>query len=248
MSDYFSALWVHWVQLMSGVIGLLIGIGLRAGRRVSTTIRSWSDIPDWLFIIIGVVGLFWAGYLAWKDQQDVAIKTTANLTELSMPKLRGNIDFFVSSEAGQELGIMMVVTIYNTGAPTIVEQYRLLIEPQGGPALPIARPSQLTDEQIWHSPEPGGPAFRFLRSESLIDKTVVNPIIKGGSAKGNILFVVQNSGIITRTTPKIKLTLSFRDINNKEWFTTTESTLAIPKLQGFPGLQSGPVPAPQQSK
>jgi hypothetical protein len=65
MADYLSALWIHWVALMSGVVSLVLGIGLRVGRRVSSKVRGWTDIPDWIFVIVGALCLFFAGYQAW---------------------------------------------------------------------------------------------------------------------------------------------------------------------------------------
>ena len=53
---------------MSGVVSLAIGIALRVGRSVSETMRQWSDTPDWLFICIGVLCLFWVGYAAWQTE------------------------------------------------------------------------------------------------------------------------------------------------------------------------------------
>ena len=65
MRNYLSALWGHRVALMSGLVGLLMAVSLRIGRQVSTNIRLWSDIPDWMFICVGAACLFWAGYLTW---------------------------------------------------------------------------------------------------------------------------------------------------------------------------------------
>jgi hypothetical protein len=53
---------------MSGVVGLMLGISLRVGRSFSETINHWSDVPDWLFICVGVFCLFWAGYAAWRTE------------------------------------------------------------------------------------------------------------------------------------------------------------------------------------
>ena len=88
MPEYLSALWMHWVALMSGIIGLLIGLGLRIGRRTSETIKGWSDIPDWIFICIGLVGLFWAGYAAWQDKNQALI---ALEQKLQTPKFGGRL-------------------------------------------------------------------------------------------------------------------------------------------------------------
>lgn len=52
---------------MSGVISLLSGIGLRIGHRFKK-FEKVSELPDWVFICIGVACLYWAGYQAWTDE------------------------------------------------------------------------------------------------------------------------------------------------------------------------------------
>jgi hypothetical protein len=68
MAEYLSALWKHWVSLMTGVVGLIVAFCLRIGRNISDKLKYWSDIPDWIFITVGIICLFWAGYATWKDQ------------------------------------------------------------------------------------------------------------------------------------------------------------------------------------
>ncbi len=90
MRNYIWALWGHWVALMSGLVGLLITVGLRIGRQFSTNISLWSDIPDWLFACVCATGLLWAGYAAWDDEH----RALVNLQErLRSPEFTGELEF-----------------------------------------------------------------------------------------------------------------------------------------------------------
>ena len=77
--EYFSALWQHWVALMSGVVGVMIGLALRIGRLVSTRVSKWPDIPDILFVVVGLGCLGFAGYQAWSDKRQELIKLQERL-------------------------------------------------------------------------------------------------------------------------------------------------------------------------
>ena len=85
-SEYLAALCTQWVALMSGIVSLLIGIGLRIGRHVSG--KNLFDIPDWILFCIGIVCLFFAGYKTWNDK-DIAL--IALQEKLKAPEFVGEI-------------------------------------------------------------------------------------------------------------------------------------------------------------
>jgi len=97
MGNYIAALWKHWVSLMSGVAGLLVGIGLRVGKNFSTAMALWSDIPDWLFICIGTTCLFFAGYAAWRDERRALV---ALRNRLKTPELRCELQMLSIAPSG----------------------------------------------------------------------------------------------------------------------------------------------------
>jgi hypothetical protein len=74
---------------MSGVIAVLITISLRVGRRISETIKKWSDVPDWIFILIGIGCIFWAGFAAWQDKN---LDLIALKEKLKAPEFDGKIN------------------------------------------------------------------------------------------------------------------------------------------------------------
>src|ERR1700683_2939804 len=129
MSDYISALLQHWDSLMSGIVSVAMGVGLRIGKRVSGRMKNWSDVPDWIFVLIGVVCLFFAGYRAWQDQH---VRASGFESELKQerdngrPKLQGRIDGISVAPAGKhnEDSIVSIEgVIKNQGAPSVLDNW-----------------------------------------------------------------------------------------------------------------------------
>ena len=121
MRHYLAALWSHWVALMSGLVGLLLAVGLRIGRQVSTNIRLWSDVPDWMFICAGAACLLWAGYATWNDTH----RALVNLQErLRSPEFTGELSFWsvcpVGSRGQDTFIIVMGTVINHFGPPSAV--------------------------------------------------------------------------------------------------------------------------------
>jgi len=88
---------------MSGIFSVLISIGMRIGRRISKTVKTWSDIPDRLFVIIGAICLFLAGYFTWQDQQRKVKELQSSLVfaqEQNNPKLSAEILSFANGDIG----------------------------------------------------------------------------------------------------------------------------------------------------
>jgi hypothetical protein len=117
MRTYLSALWGHWVALMSGLVGLLLAVGLRIGRQVSADIRLWSDIPDWLFICVGAACLFWAGYATWNDTHRALVSLQERLRS---PEFTGEVNFLSVCPAGsrdQDTFVIVMGSIVNHFGP-----------------------------------------------------------------------------------------------------------------------------------
>ena len=128
MRDYLSALWSHWVALMSGLAGLLVVMGLRVGRRISPDMRLWPDIPDWLFVGVGIACLLWAGYATWKDTH----RALMHLQErLKSPEFSGELDLWSvcpTGSRGQDTFIIVTGYIVNQfGPPSAVLSWSITL-------------------------------------------------------------------------------------------------------------------------
>jgi hypothetical protein len=131
LNEYLAALWMHWVALMSGIVSLLIGIGLRVNRRVS--LNKLADIPDWIFISIGIICLFWAGYNAWDD------KNTALITlqeKLKAPEFVGEIQtVIIGNNNGLPLVAASGIITNPHGPPSGIINWHTFIEFPDGKRL-----------------------------------------------------------------------------------------------------------------
>ena len=116
MLDYISAVWEHTVALMSGIVGLLIALGLRAWKQ-SYPNSKINDLPDWLFTVVGLICIFWSGYLAWRDEH----RALVNLQErLRSPEFTGELGHFSLCSAGsksQDTLIVVMGSIVNPYGP-----------------------------------------------------------------------------------------------------------------------------------
>ncbi len=111
---------------MSGIVGLLIGIGLRIGRRISDTINQWSDVPDWIFICIGLIFLFFAGYAAWNDKNNALL---ALQKRLATPQLGGRLNSVAYGDMnGEPLIVVGGIFTNPLGPPTAIVRWTIRIE------------------------------------------------------------------------------------------------------------------------
>ena len=114
MKEYMSALLAHWVFLMGGIGSLVFGIIVRIGRIFSDVIKEWKDIPDWIFILVGIIFLFIACYKAWQDKN----KALVNLQEkLKSPHFKGEVTLLSAGEMNGYPLVIIDTTIQNPNGP-----------------------------------------------------------------------------------------------------------------------------------
>jgi hypothetical protein len=182
MGEYLAALWIHWVALMSGVIGLLIGVGLRVGRRLSETIRHWSDLPDWIFICIGIVCLFFAGYFTWQDKNEALI---ALQEKLKAPTFNAQVaTVFIGYRGNQPLVIISGIISNPAGPASSIIAWRISVEFPNGEKERGIIPAQ--DEKDLKIPIPGSvpPNAVIFKASDYWPKTSQTPIAAGGALVG----------------------------------------------------------------
>ena len=220
MGKYLSALWVHWVALMSGIGGLLIGLGLRTGRYFSKTINSWSDIPDWIFICIGLFLLFLSGFLTWKEEHKKVISLSNELEKQKITNFNTNFEVYIAAPAGEKeedsiVGITAQIT--NTGAPSILKNIEVLVK-VGGKS--IKGQPLLTHKEGSHfvGVLDGKPITLSVSYEDhLVRKCLSQPIITGGAVTGlHVVFLpnITNEDVFRVGTVII---FSFQDVFDKTY-------------------------------
>lgn len=221
MGEYLAALLVHWVALMSGIVGLLIGIGLRIGRRTSETIKKWNDIPDWLFICVGIILLFYAGYKAWDDQKkqvdDLKNKLTIEMDKNTI-KLGGEIRQITTvtpSGNKNKLGFLFTVSIWNSGADSAIRGYWAKASFENH-ILNNIQSAMISDEGLTLHGETGKPLRIYFPSDTIYEKTTT-PLTKGEFRTGIIYFEIEKGDKIKdmESARKLDWILYFTDYLGK---------------------------------
>ena len=198
---------------MTGLVGLLIGIGLRAGKQVSNDMKSWSDIPDWLFICVGLICLFWAGYATWNDKNQALI---ALQERLKAPELGGNFDIATGfSEKGHRFIFVNGLITNPLGPPTAITNWEMNVEYPDGHIVKGEAP--ITSGEDLKIPLVGqNGSFLLLAKNYWPDKSV-NPIPAGGSVDGWFWSTFDNLDIDDAYKKKASVILQFNDIvSNKK--------------------------------
>ena len=110
---------------MSGVVSLLLGLVLRLKRRINPQ-KILTEIPDWVFISIGLLCLFVAGFQAWNDKNTALISLQERLKS---PELIGELSALMD---GSFNGVPIIVvggTIRNPlGPPSGVVGWKMNLE------------------------------------------------------------------------------------------------------------------------
>ena len=124
----------------------------------------------------------------------------------------------------------MVVEVKNSGAPSIAERWKLLVTIDGKEYEPMGQeiPQPLKLKTIT------GQTITYSREDALYDKSVRNPIPRGGQITGVLQYLVD----IDKETAQrsgLKLKLTFVDIVGKSY---TAVNLADSKIgpTRYPGL------------
>ncbi len=258
MLEYFPALWVHWVALMTGIVSLLLSSGVRIirwsvhqrgepSRLINPSVpailsqrsmrKKISEFPAWVLVVVGITGLFWAGFQTWRDEHLALKSAQKTLEELSSPKLVGSIEQTVIGESSDpalrgKTMVLFWMRIMNLGADSIASSYRLKV--------------YLTDGKVFHTdiPERIQKTLRFQTGQILKDttgtaiyeKTSEAPIVRGSAKFGLLQFVVWGESSREFQKPGTRYSVDFADVNGKIY--TAEHVLTTSgqgQFLSFPG-------------
>jgi hypothetical protein len=189
--------------LMSGVISVCLGIFLRIGRRISDTIKAWSDIPDWLFVCVGTACVFWAGYAAWKDKTQQLLVLQERLKSPELKLEIGNT--WWGSRDGHLQFILSGLLSNPHGPDSGVTNWKLTLDvPDSTPMEGVLIPGR-NDNLVFGD-------IIFIPSEYW-PRRAADPIRSGGSCPGWIWFVFPRlTNEEFRKLGKTTITLSVDDI------------------------------------
>jgi hypothetical protein len=207
---FVKALGRHWWALMSCAVFTGLGaVSLYFNR--SNTWILWATFGT--AIVMLLVGAF----LAWHDERIKRIELEHRLNEIDSPRLVGRIEqrFSGWTQELQATTLLVLLSIRNSGSPTMVEGYRLTLEwaeSNKAEVIPTFIPEgyRLFDNHN-HT------VATFNRGDGIYEKTI-NPIPKGGIVRGWLMYrITQFNTQEMHRMSGIHFTVTFSDVNGREW-------------------------------
>jgi hypothetical protein len=232
MPEYLAAIWAHWVALMSGVVGLLLGIGMRVGRQISERLRRWTDIPGWIFIIVGVLCILYAGYQTWSDEHTSLLSLQRSLASPEFPVEVGPA-FVGTYDPGNFLLLVMQGDVLNPhGPPSAGVHFKMTIEMNDGTVYTEVEPVNAVGDTYL-------PPFRntghgaMLPHNNFLPLKLADPIPAGGVASFWYLCVFRGLTQDKFTGSHAKAIISFDDVFGGHHYATYKESGKAPFIPNF---------------
>jgi hypothetical protein len=213
---FVNAVRGHWEAIALGGMGtIVVGFSPTFLRWIGDAL-AWSQlktidsIPATVLWGIGLIGIFCACFLAWRDQYTARVDALVKIRELSEPQLQGSIEQIAWGTNAGALNIFLNLTISNLGAPSIVDNYDVSLVATG-------RQHRLRIYVINIDCEMGG--FVIHPQDQIYDKTMTTPLVSGMRVRGWLRAMPSpdDAEAITSATlsvPGTQVVVSFGDIRN----------------------------------
>jgi len=185
------------------------------------------------FWAIGIACLFFACFLAWRDEH-----RKLRAMEVDVPDFRGRIEQSIMGTTeveGRRWGmIAAVLSIRNLKAPSIVQGYSCrIIAPSG--TVYDGLPERLPPKLIFTSPRWSKP-YVLLDSDALYNKVSETPIERGVLKRGLVLFYFPK---ISSPFPQgSKITICFTDVVDRKYCVESVVTGEGEEPVFFPGTST----------
>jgi hypothetical protein len=155
----------------------------------------------------------------------------------NMPVLHGTIEEEATTDASS---VYLIVSISNTGAPTIVNGYGLTASLTGGEVRTGERKIVSEHETINY---PNGLKDYVYGEDSLLNRTAVLPIPRGGQVLGRLKFDFPKTRQSDLAAAGVKFTLTFRDSWGKTYSALIVNSSSV--IGGESGLSEYPTIHPR---
>ncbi len=192
---YLSAVARQWVAIVTG--GVVSVIALVLGK------FAGFEPPPYVWLVIFVLGLFVAFFLAWRNEHR-ALLLTQGISVILEQVVTG-----FTTEDEREVAIAAVTAaISNRGSPAAVLGLRLTATPPG------ASPSAGYARRVVGSfaiAFPGGSDYIVHGDESLLERAQKQPIPTGGIVHGSMLYAFEDVAVATLAGPGVVFELIATD-------------------------------------
>lgn len=202
IKDFFVALMGDWVVLMSGVASVVLAVVGIA--------KKWEKVPRWAFWLAAIVCFFLASARVWTTEHKTALQLQSQLDELKNPNLSCSIEQVSDTHNLDTAVVALVVTVRNTGAPSVAEQYELSVQTASGQV--VGQP--LTIPPVLHLTYPN----RVIDVNTAMDlhHKTINPIPHNALKRGYLLFAIPGISSARIDALSLAYEIVFRDINGKQ--------------------------------
>jgi hypothetical protein len=172
-----------------------------------------------MFFLIACFAFCFGAYMAWHKQYEKTLRVQTTLDQMNNPVLHASIGQIFVAPAGdhnQNAIVTVMVTVTNTGTPSIAQNWHSTIKLPGKNVELIDIPPPLNTVTL--SFENASPIM-LLGSDYVPRKSMMQPIPTGGAAGGFMQYLVIGETWETISSPAASLRLDFTDINGKPYFT-----------------------------
>jgi hypothetical protein len=225
-STFIQAIGQHWVVLMSGIVSVGISIWQYIKHR---------QLHEKLFWWVGVLCLFFACFLAWRDEH----RALADEQKKNSPVLVGTIDEteFMGNTNGSppQLAAFIQFSIRNLGMPSIAEKFYLNLFVDGKKFFIPDRAVPPAIELVTLNPPY---KLTFHQNDMIYEKTI-SPLPTGGMVRGWLYFDVTEAHLDRNALndTNVLWVVAFRDVTGKEYFVTNYNHRIASGPGYFPGSE-----------
>lgn len=232
MSRFFSQFFAEFTPAkilaniaLSGILASLSRFALHVFEITpKSEVLYWTAIPMLFFTLI-LTGRFMSSNVATR------------------PIFRANIDAVLYSKTVKPVDVVLIVSIRNSGMPSIVEAW----------ALEVIATHQTIKAPLMHMipddftlpAHDGVYTSKFSSKDALYEKGM-EPIQTGGIVRGILRWQIETDPKIF-DLPGTKIKLSFRDVFGKTHITESALTGLNTTPTGFPGMHGGTMKSTKQS-
>lgn len=227
---FLKAVVHYFVLLMGSFLSVLLSLKVKQNReRIKKFLSRYlwevpskviTSVTFWILPFCAGVFFLLACYGAWAEQYASLMKTQSDLanaqikivelTSTNRPHFSAHIDkVILNRSAMDEISVLLVVSIINTGSPSIAGwEFLTITLPTGSqvPGIPIVFPKRID------VPDRSGQTETYFGVDALYNKTIDKPIETGGIRRGVLLYLVKNVQWGDLVIPGTKYKLEYIDV------------------------------------
>jgi hypothetical protein len=214
------------IVIVNGTIAFgawLVGVYAWASGQSSNVV--FAVMTTAFFVSIPLLMFF--NYTVWRGEREEVIALERQIRK-DEPLFVGFIDWMLMKERADDCQVLIAVNVTNSGAPSILERWRIRLHPEDAESYEIAKDRPLPDDVLtfeWDL------VTEIKGSEFINFKTHPKGIARGDGCRGLLL-----SSVPKNLKPNWRVVVSFQDVTGKTWETKPYQPSIRPQASGFAEL------------